>query len=41
VAIVLNTIVSQPGRAAIGIGLVLLGVPAYFIWRARSRERRE
>lgn len=35
-AIVLNTIVSQPGRAAIGIGLMLLGVPAYFIWRARA-----
>ena len=34
-AIVLNTIVSQPGRAAIGLGLMLLGVPAYFIWRAR------
>lgn len=39
-AIVINTIVSQPGRAALGIGLVLLGVPAYFAWRARSRERR-
>ena len=36
-AIVLNTIVSQPGRAAVGIGLVLLGVPAYFVWRARNR----
>jgi APA family basic amino acid/polyamine antiporter len=34
-AIVINTIVSQPGRAAIGLGLVLLGVPAYFAWRAR------
>jgi APA family basic amino acid/polyamine antiporter len=40
-AIVINTIVSQPGRAAIGLGLVLLGVPAYFAWRARSGERRE
>lgn len=37
-AIVINTIVSQPGRAAIGLGLVLLGVPAYFAWRARSGE---
>jgi basic amino acid/polyamine antiporter, APA family len=36
VAIVLNTIVSQPGRAAVGIGLVLLGVPAYYVWRARA-----
>ena len=38
VAIVLNTIVSQPGRAAVGLGLVLLGVPAYLIWRARARQ---
>jgi APA family basic amino acid/polyamine antiporter len=36
VAIVLNTIVSQPGRAALGIGLVLLGVPAFYVWRARA-----
>lgn len=32
-AIVLNTIVVQPGRALVGIGLVLVGVPAYLIWR--------
>jgi APA family basic amino acid/polyamine antiporter len=36
-AIVLNTIVSQPGRAAVGLGLVLLGVPAFYVWRARAR----
>jgi APA family basic amino acid/polyamine antiporter len=36
-AIVLNTIVSQPGRAAVGLGLVLLGVPAFYLWRSRSR----
>ena len=35
-AIVINTIVSQPGRAALGLGLVLLGVPAYYLWRARA-----
>lgn len=35
-AIVINTIVSQPGRAALGLGLVLLGVPAYYFWRARA-----
>lgn len=34
-AVVLNTIVTQPGRAAIGFGVVLTGVPAYFIWRRR------
>ena len=35
-AIVLNTIVAQPGRAAVGLGVVLLGSPAYFIWRRRG-----
>lgn len=34
-AVVLNTIVTQPGRAAIGFGVVLSGVPAYFIWRRK------
>jgi APA family basic amino acid/polyamine antiporter len=32
-ALVGNTIATQPGRAAIGIGVVLLGLPAYFVWR--------
>ena len=32
-AIVGNTIWSQPGRAAIGLGVVLLGAPAYYAWR--------
>jgi basic amino acid/polyamine antiporter, APA family len=30
---VLNTIVAQPLRAAIGIGVVLTGIPGYLIWR--------
>src|SRR5438309_767184 len=30
-ALVLNTIITQFGRAAIGLGIVLLGTPAYFI----------
>lgn len=38
-AIVLNTIVSQPGRAAVGLGLVLLGVPAFYLWRARAARK--
>jgi APA family basic amino acid/polyamine antiporter len=38
VALVGNTIATQPGRAAVGIGVVLLGVPVYFLWRpAKSR----
>jgi APA family basic amino acid/polyamine antiporter len=32
-AFVLNTILAQPMRAAIGIGVVLTGVPGYLIWR--------
>ena len=37
-ALVLNTIVTQPGRAAAGIGMVFLGTPAFYIWRARARR---
>jgi APA family basic amino acid/polyamine antiporter len=35
-AIVLNTIIAQPGQAAIGLGVVFLGAPAYIIWRRRA-----
>ena len=35
-ALVLNTIVAQPGRAFVGLGLVLAGAPAYLIWSALS-----
>ena len=37
-ALVLNTIATQMGRAAIGLGIVLLGTPAYFVWRSRSKS---
>jgi APA family basic amino acid/polyamine antiporter len=36
-ALVVNTIVSQPVQAASGFGIVFLGVPAYFIWRRGAR----
>ena len=36
-ALVLNVVFSTPQNAAIGIGIVALGIPAYFVWRARSR----
>jgi APA family basic amino acid/polyamine antiporter len=40
-ALVANTIATQPGRAAIGIGVVLLGMPVYTTWRAvRTRQGR-
>jgi basic amino acid/polyamine antiporter, APA family len=35
-ALVANTIATQPARAAIGIGVVLLGLPVYFVWRRPS-----
>jgi APA family basic amino acid/polyamine antiporter len=37
--LVLNTIVTQPARAGAGIGVVLLGAPAFAIWRSRARRR--
>ncbi|MDQ3665458.1 MAG: amino acid permease [Acidobacteriota bacterium] len=36
-ALVINTMVTQPLRAAVGLGVVLLGTPVYFIWRSRKR----
>jgi APA family basic amino acid/polyamine antiporter len=35
-AIVLNTLVAQPGRAAVGLAVVLLGAPAYLVWKSKS-----
>lgn len=37
-ALVLNTIVAQPERAIKGIAVVLLGTPAYLVWRALARR---
>jgi basic amino acid/polyamine antiporter, APA family len=34
--LVANTIATQPIRAAIGLGVVVLGVPAYVFWRRRA-----
>lgn len=36
-ALVVSTVIGQPGRAAVGIGAVLLGVPAYYLWRGPRR----
>ena len=35
--IVVNTVVSNPVRGAIGIGGTLVGVPIYFLWRRSQR----
>ncbi|MGI9091636.1 MAG: APC family permease [Gemmatimonadaceae bacterium] len=37
-ALVLNTIITQPVRAAAGLVAVLIGTPAFYAWRARSRR---
>lgn len=37
-AIVVNTIISQPQRAAVGLAVVLTGAPAFYVWKA-YRER--
>ena len=38
-ALVLNTVAAQPMRAAVGVAAVLLGTPAFYFWRGRSRLR--
>jgi basic amino acid/polyamine antiporter, APA family len=35
ILIVVNTMNAQPAQSIIGLGLALLGVPAYFVWRGR------
>jgi APA family basic amino acid/polyamine antiporter len=35
-ALVVNTIVTQPARAAVGLGVVLAGAPVYLLWRKRA-----
>ncbi len=36
--IVLNTLREQPKQAIIGLTVVLLGTPAFYLWRARARR---
>ncbi len=38
--LVANTIATQPARAALGLGIVLAGLPAYFLWRRKFRGAR-
>jgi APA family basic amino acid/polyamine antiporter len=38
-AIVLNTLVARPLQALLGVGIVLLGAPVYYLWTRRpARE---
>ncbi|HEX6049278.1 MAG TPA: amino acid permease [Gemmatimonadaceae bacterium] len=38
-ALVINTVITQSLRAAIGLGVVALGAPAFYVWRARRAAR--
>jgi basic amino acid/polyamine antiporter, APA family len=40
-ALVANTVVTQPVRAAIGLGIVFLGAPAYMLWRRSASLAQE
>ena len=33
-----NTVIAQPARAAVGIVVMLTGLPAYYLWRAQARR---
>jgi APA family basic amino acid/polyamine antiporter len=37
--LVANTLYAQTRQAAIGLAVVLLGTPVYYLWRTRSRRR--
>jgi APA family basic amino acid/polyamine antiporter len=37
VAVMVNTLTAKPLEALIGLGLVALGIPAFFVWRARLK----
>jgi len=36
--LVVNTLVTQPTRAAVGLAAVFVGTPAFYLWRASSRR---
>ena len=38
-ALVINTVMTQPVRALIGLGIVLAGTPAYFLWRRNAAAK--
>jgi APA family basic amino acid/polyamine antiporter len=35
--VVVGSVSSNPGNAALGMGILLLGVPVYHYWRRRSQ----
>jgi len=39
VAMLVNSVIEQPLDTAISFGVILAGIPAYYIWRALRRRR--
>ena len=37
--VVVNQVLDQPGESALGLGMVLLGVPVYYLWARPNRSR--
>jgi APA family basic amino acid/polyamine antiporter len=37
--VVVNQVIDQPGESALGLGMVLLGVPAYYLWAKPNWNR--
>ena len=37
--VVASSVASNPGNAAIGFGLLLLGIPVYLFWKARTAQK--
>jgi APA family basic amino acid/polyamine antiporter len=35
--LVLNTVILQPGRALVGVALIMLGAPAFWFWRRKRK----
>jgi APA family basic amino acid/polyamine antiporter len=38
IALVANTVITQPRRAAVGLAIVLAGAPVYAIWQRRAKK---
>jgi APA family basic amino acid/polyamine antiporter len=37
--LVVNTVATEPGRSAVGLGIVCLGIPAYVIWHRMAKGK--
>jgi APA family basic amino acid/polyamine antiporter len=36
--VVINQVIDQPGESAVGLGMVLLGIPVYYLWARPNRR---